>query len=158
MELYARIVIVFILVLLGLCNRSDGFKLNILVVIVGENINNGYYACAPFFDTGFAEVMELYPRLYANATIRYIYEPKVIDCEESSYRMIVLFGKILPLVRQTNDTMTVLLTPGKLPPTLVMRRNAYPSEYSLTAFWRKGVFNADIDILLLQVVQRRFFR
>ncbi|GAV00097.1 hypothetical protein RvY_10994 [Ramazzottius varieornatus] len=112
MEVYACTLIVLILVLLELWNRSDGFKLNILVVIVGENINNGYYACAPFFDTGFAEVAELYPRLYANATIRYIYEPKVIDCEESSYRMVVLLGKILPLVRQTNETMTVLLTPG----------------------------------------------
>ena len=96
----------------ALLNSCLAIQLNVLMVIVGENINNGFFACAPFFDIGFQEVAELFPQIFANATVKRLYQPNVIDCADSNYKMVPLYGKMLPLIKNDKDTMTVLFTPG----------------------------------------------
>lgn len=107
--------------LLLLLSGTASFKLNILVVVVGENINNGLYACAPFFDIGFGQVTDMFPHLYANASIQYVYQPNVIDCEESGAKMVPLFGRMLPIIQNDNETMTVMFSPGAVGDPIVQR-------------------------------------
>ena len=92
---------------------SGAVRLNLVTIILGEDVNYGWYATGPMYDVAFQQVDEIYPGLLANSTRHVLYQKNVLDCSDAAANVVAMAGKVFGLVGGSNST-TVLFTPGML--------------------------------------------
>ena len=97
--------------LVGNTLRTSALKVNVVILILGEDVSFGYYATAPMYDVAFERAAVLYPELFANTTKHVLYQKNVKDCASAAANMIDLAGRLFDFV-QDKDGITVLLSPG----------------------------------------------
>ena len=86
-------------------------RLNIIILILGEDPNYGYYDTGPMYDVAFRHVDQMYPGLFANTTRHVLYQRNVVECSSAAANMVELVGKVMDLVDHFNGP-TVLFSPG----------------------------------------------
>ncbi|GAV00432.1 hypothetical protein RvY_11279 [Ramazzottius varieornatus] len=89
----------------------SSLNVQVIILILGEDVNFGYYATAPMYDVAFERASARYPHLLANTSRHVLYQRNVKDCGEAAANMISLAGSLIDFV-QDHAGLTVLLAPG----------------------------------------------
>lgn len=91
---------------------TGALRVNVIIVILGEDITYGYFATAPMFDLAMERSGKEYPGLMSTVSVDVLYQPRVIDCAEAGAAMMGIAGKLMDLVDKRNG-LTALFAPGK---------------------------------------------
>ncbi|GAV00671.1 hypothetical protein RvY_11489 [Ramazzottius varieornatus] len=86
-------------------------QMNIIILILGEDPNYGYYSTAPMYDVAFQHVGQIFPGLFANTTRHVLYKKNVLDCSSAAANMVELMGQVVARVDHSSGP-TVLFSPG----------------------------------------------
>ena len=87
-------------------------KINFVILILGEDVNYGYYASAPMYDIAYERAAIKYPEVYAQSSRHVLYQKNVKDCASAGSDMLDVAGKLFDLVSDQPDELTILLSPG----------------------------------------------
>ncbi|XP_055347158.1 atrial natriuretic peptide receptor 1-like [Paramacrobiotus metropolitanus] len=90
---------------------TNGFSLNFVQVIIGDNLLYGYYAAGPFNDVAFDAMTKLYPNVFANATRKVFYKPNIPSCNDAGDYMFGVTGEIYDVISKISG-FTILLSSG----------------------------------------------
>lgn len=92
-------------------STATAVRLNIIIIILGEDPNYGWYATGPMYDVAFQHVGKLYPGLLNNCTSHILYQRNVTDCSAAAANVVAVTGQMFGFVSGNNDT-TVIFSPG----------------------------------------------
>ena len=90
---------------------AESHRIQIVILVLGEDPSYGYYATLPMFDLAFQRASLKYPELYSNITRHVLYQRNVKDCAAAGADMLDVAGKLFDLIDR-HDGLTVLLAPG----------------------------------------------
>ena len=96
---------------------GTGIRINIILVIIGDNPVYGYSVVSPAFDVAFARALALFPDTFAdnNISMHTVYEPGGYSCAEAEALMPILAAKVQDTIYRLGG-FNILVSPGELSP------------------------------------------
>jgi hypothetical protein len=92
--------------------RAQSKEINVIMIILGEHPNSGFFSNAPMYDVALQRVAAHYPELSAYLNVTVLYQPGVADCAEAGGTMNSVAGKMFDLVINKKNSLTALFSPG----------------------------------------------